>query len=76
MFLISEKGKVLDTDLSDLADFTLRATYTPLAMYAPSVVYISLNQLNLNSIYRPRKCLGIRICSDLTDSTLRKISMP
>ena len=40
MFLISEKGKVLNTDLSDLADFTLRMTYTPLAMYAPSVVVV------------------------------------
>ena len=40
MFLISEKGKVLNTDLSDLADFTLRMTYTPLAMYAPSVVIV------------------------------------
>ena len=44
MFLISEKGKVLDTDLSDLADFTLRATYTPLDMHAPKIVYISSNQ--------------------------------
>ena len=34
-----------NTDWSDLADFTLRMTYTPLAMYAPSVVYISLISL-------------------------------
>ena len=53
MFLISEKGKVLNTDLSDLTDFTLRATYTPLAMYAPSVVYISLNQLGKSPSLTP-----------------------
>ena len=44
MFLISEKGKVLNTDLSDFTDFTLRATYAPLDMHAPKIVYISSNQ--------------------------------
>ena len=42
MFLISEKGKVLNTDLSD---FTMRTTYTPLDMHYP----IALSSLSLLS---------------------------
>ena len=37
------KGKVLNTDLSDFTDFTMRSTYTPLDMHAPKIVYISSN---------------------------------
>ena len=39
MFLISEKGKVLNTDLSDSADFTMRTKYTPLDTHDPSILY-------------------------------------
>ena len=66
MFLISEKGKVLNTDLSDFADFTMRNDIYAIGHARPEVCLYQFKSVKSGFIFAgfiflPRPCLGIRI---------------